>query len=78
MLNNEAKNNLTILMKAGLPFTLLGMVVVFLGLFLIKHFFSGNDYLVAFLFVWLAIFWAVYQPLFRRRIARVKHSLENN
>lgn len=74
-MEKEVKNNLVVLIKAGLPFTVLGMVVVFSGLFFIKHIFKDNEYLVAFLFVWLAIFWMVYQPLFRKQIAKIKESI---
>ncbi len=76
MWKNEAKNNLQLLIKAGIPFTLLGMIIVFSGLYLIKHIFKDNEYIVLFLFAWLAIFWAVYQPLFRKQITKVKKNIQ--
>lgn len=72
MWKQEAKNNLIVLMKAGLPFTVLGMIIVFSGLYFLKRIFAGNEYLVAILFVWLAVFWAIYQPLFKKRMIKVK------
>jgi hypothetical protein len=43
-------------------------------LYLLKHVFADSEYLVAILFVWLAVFWGIYQPLFRKRIHRVRSS----
>ncbi len=72
MLNKEAKTNLTVLVKAGIPFTLIGMIIVFAGLYALKKIFAGNEYLVAILFIWLAVFWMIYQPLFRNKIIKIK------
>ena len=74
MWKSEAKSNLAVLVKAGIPYTLAGMAIVFAGLYLLKHVFADSDYLVAILFVWLAVFWGIYQPLFRKRIDRVRRS----
>jgi len=71
----EVKDNLLVFMKAGLPFTVIGMVIVFLGLYFLKEWFEESEYLVAILFLWLALFWFIYQPLFKKRIQKVKSSL---
>lgn len=76
MANREAKKRLMVFLKAGLPYTVAGMAVVFAGLYLLKHFFADSEYLTVMLFAWLAVFWLVYQPLFRRRIERVKRGLK--
>ena len=72
MWKTEAKQNLSVLLKAGIPYTVAGMVVVFLGLYLLKQTFAESEYLTAILFVWLAAFWFVYQPLFRKKIQAAK------
>ena len=74
MLKSEAKSNLAVLVKAGIPYTLAGMAIVFAGLYLLKRIFADSEYLVAILFVWLAVFWFVYQPVFRTRMERVRRS----
>lgn len=71
MAKDAFKNNMRILLKAGLPYTILGMVVVFAGLYALQRLFAGSDYLTAILFLWLALFWFVYQPLFRNRIRKI-------
>jgi len=71
----EVKDNLLVFMKAGLPFTVIGMVIVFAGLYFLKEWFEESEYLVAILFLWLALFWFIYQPLFKKRIQKVKSSL---
>jgi hypothetical protein len=76
MWKNEAKTNLTLFIKAGLPFTIGGMAVVFGGLYGLKQYFAGSDYLTPILFGWLALFWFIYQPLFKNRILRVKNAME--
>ena len=68
------KNNFSVFLKAGLPYTVIGMIVVFGGLYLIKGIFSDSEYLTVILFGWLALFWFVYQPLFRKRIKKLKGS----
>jgi uncharacterized membrane protein YfcA len=78
MWKKEAKTNLTLFMKAGLPYTLGGMIIVFLGLFLLKHMFAENEYLTYILFAWLAVFWLVYQPLFKNKIAKTKMKMKNS
>lgn len=77
MLDPEGKKRLRVFIRAGLPYTIVGMVVVFGGLWAIRVLLAGNEYQGTILFVWLAIFWFVYQPLFRRRILRVKRQLDN-
>jgi len=72
MWKKEAKANLILFIKAGLPYTLGGMAIVFLGLFLIKQMFAENEYQIYILFAWLAVFWLVYQPLFKQKIASTK------
>jgi len=72
----EVKDNLLIFMKAGLPFTVAGMVIVFLGLYFLKEWFEESEYLVAILFLWLALFWFIYQPLFKKRIQKVRGGLK--
>jgi len=77
MWKKEVKQNLIVFIKAGLPLTLAGMAVVFGGIYGLKQVFSDNEYLMAILFVWLALFWFIYQPLFKNRILKVKNQLEN-
>lgn len=78
MLNKEDRANLFIFTRAGLPFTLIGMIIVFIGIYFLKSLFADNEYLVAILFVWLALFWSIYQPLFKRRIAQVRNGMNRN
>jgi uncharacterized membrane protein YfcA len=75
MRNNEAKQRLMVFLKAGLPYTLAGVVIIFAGIWILKHYFEENPHLSLMLFGWLAVFWFVYQPLFRRRIQQVKRNL---
>lgn len=77
MWKKEAKNNLTLFLKAGLPFTLGGMSIVFLGLYLLKQLFADNEYLTYMLFAWLAVFWLVYQPLFKNKMVSTKAKMNN-
>ncbi len=72
MWKKEVKTNLSIFVKAGLPYTLGGMAVVFAGLYFIKQIFGENEYLTYILFAWLAIFWLIYQPLFKNQITKTK------
>ncbi len=76
MWKKEVKTNLILFLKAGLPYTLGGMAIVFLGLYLIKQTFAGNEYLTYILFAWLAVFWLVYQPLFKHKIATTKMKMK--
>ncbi|MFK5953039.1 MAG: hypothetical protein QM498_08270 [Desulfobacterium sp.] len=76
MWKTEVKHNLVVFMKAGLPFTIGGMAVVFGGLYELKQYFAGSEYLTPILFGWLALFWFIYQPLFKNRILRVKNAME--
>ncbi len=76
-MNKDAKQRLGVFIKAGLPFTIAGMVIVFAGLYFIKKFFADSAYLTLILFGWLALFWFVYQPLFKRRIENVKKGMRH-
>jgi len=78
MWKKEAKANMTLFVKAGLPYTLGGMSIVFLGLYLLKQIFAGSEYLGYILFAWLAVFWLVYQPLFKNKILSTKGKMKNN
>ncbi len=71
MAKDVFKENMRILLKAGLPYTILGMVIVLGGLYALRRVFDGSEYLSAILFLWLALFWFIYQPLFRNRIRKV-------
>ena len=72
MEKNEAKKRFIVFLKAGIPFTIAGMAVVFGGLWAIKTIFKGSEHLTALLFVWLGLFWFIYQPMFGKRIEKVK------
>lgn len=75
MRNSDGKQRLIVFLKAGLPYTIGGMLVIFGGIWVIKHFFPESRYQTVLLFGWLAVFWFIYQPLFRRRIEVVKKRL---
>lgn len=75
MLSKETKSNIRLLLKVGIPFTLLGMAIVFAGLYGVKYYFSDNKYFSVILFFWLAAFWFIYQPLFRKRMISLKKKL---
>ncbi|MBR9980618.1 MAG: hypothetical protein KFF50_06300 [Desulfatitalea sp.] len=75
MQKNDAKQRLMVFIKAGLPYTVVGLVVIFAGIWAIKHLYQDSSHLSLLLFGWLAVFWFVYQPLFRRRIQQVKRKL---
>ena len=71
MWRKEAKRNLVIFLKAGLPYTLAGAVVIFGGIYALKYLLAGSEHLSTLLLLWLALFWLIYQPLFRKRIRKV-------
>ena len=71
-MGQEAKNNMTVFLKVGLPYTIGGALVIFLGIYLLKHLFPESEYLTAIIFIWLALFWLIYQPLFRKKIKATK------
>jgi len=73
---SDGKKRLMVFIKAGLPYTIVGMIVVFCGLAGLRYFFGDSDYIAAILFVWLALFWFIYQPLFRKRMLTVKRRLD--
>lgn len=68
----KAKNNMTVFLKVGLPYTIGGALIIFLGISLLKHLFADSEYLTTIIFIWLAIFWLIYQPLFRSKIKATK------
>ncbi len=78
MWKKEVKHNLSVFIKAGLPFTIVGMIVVFLGLYFLKLLFADSEYLMIILFIWLALFWFIYQPMFRNRIRNVRKKTIDN
>ncbi len=75
MRDTDAKQRLMMFLKVGLPYTIGGMIVIFAGIWGIKHFFSESRYLTLLLFGWLAVFWFIYQPLFRSRMNQFKREL---
>jgi uncharacterized membrane protein YfcA len=75
-MRDDAKQRLALFFKAGLPYTLAGIVIIFAGIWMIKHYFQDSRHLSLMLFGWLALFWFTYQPLFRRRIQQVKRKLD--
>lgn len=77
MWKKDAKANLTLFLKAGLPYTLGGMAIVFLGLYGLKRVFADNPYLTYILFAWLAVFWMVYQPLFKNKMITTRSKLKH-
>jgi len=77
MWKQEASKNLTIFVKTGLPFTIAGMVIIFAGIYGLKYFFGNSEYLTVMLFLWMALFWFVYQPLFRNKVKRYKRHIDN-
>jgi uncharacterized membrane protein len=78
MWKTDAKRNIRLFIKAGLPYTLAGIVVIFSGVYALKRIFAGADYLTAVLFIWLALFWLIYQPMFRKRINKVTSQIGSN
>lgn len=78
MAASDRKQRFMVFLKAGLPCTLIGMGVVFGGIAGLKHLFRGSEYLTILLFFWLALFWFVYQPLFRKRIRKVKNGMDRS
>jgi hypothetical protein len=64
------------LLRTGIPYTLAGMLIVFAGIFALKLLFSGSDHLTIVIFLWLGLFWGIYQPLFKKRVQRAKESLD--
>jgi len=73
---SDGKQRFMVFIKAGLPYTIIGMGVVLGGLMGLRHFFGDSEYLTVILFLWLALFWFIYQPLFRRRILKVKQQMD--
>jgi hypothetical protein len=75
MTSSEGRNRLMVFLKAGLPFTIAGMLVVLVGLFAVRRLFGGSEHLSLLQLLWLAVFWFIYQPMFKRRIDKVKTQL---
>lgn len=75
-MHKEDKNNLAVFLKVGLPYTVMGALVIFLGIYALKRIFADNKHLTAIIFVWLALFWFIYQPIFRKKIKSTKKLLE--
>lgn len=71
MWKEEARKNLKIFIKAGLPYTIAGVLIIFAGMFIVQKVFAESEYLTTLLFVWIGLFWLVYQPLFRKRIRKM-------
>jgi hypothetical protein len=65
-----AKQKFKLLLKVCIPYTLGGMAVVLGGIYLLKYLFGDSEYLIVFLFLWLALFWFIYQPMFRRQMQK--------
>lgn len=78
MWKTDTKRNIRLFLKAGLPYTLVGMVAIFGGIYGLKRIFAGSEYLTAILFIWLGLFWIIYQPLFRKRIGKVANQIAAN
>ena len=78
MAARDGKQRFMVFLKVGLPYTIIGMVVVFGGIAGLRHFFGDSEYLTVILFLWLALFWFIYQPLFRKQILKVKNSMDKS
>lgn len=74
----QDKRNFLGKLKVGIPYTLVGMAVVFGGIYLLKHLFGESDHLLIFMILWVALFWFIYQPLFRRKIRGVDKKTKNS
>ena len=77
MWKKEARKNLTIFIKTGLPYTAAGVVIIFAGIYGLKYFLGDSEYLTALLFLWMALFWFIYQPLFRRKVKRYAQQIDS-
>ncbi len=77
MWKKRTNQNFLLLLKAGIPYTVVGMIIVFLGIYLLKYFFSNNSYLTILIFLWLGVFWFIYQPLFKKRIQKVDERIRS-
>lgn len=76
MRKKQISNRLMVFLKAGLPYTIAGMIIVFLGIYAIKYLFPESEYQSWMQLAWLALFWFIYQPLFKRRIDNVRLELK--
>lgn len=77
-MHKDDKNNLMVFLKAGLPYTIAGALIIFLGIYGLKYIFAGSEHLTAIIFIWLALFWFIYQPLFRKKIRTTKEGLDKS
>ena len=75
-MHKKDKNNLAVFLKVGLPYTIAGALVIFLGIYLLKHLFVDSKHLTAIVLIWLAFFWFIYPPLFRKKIKATKNLLD--
>ncbi len=76
MFDEEVRKNFVVLLKVGIPYTIIGMGVVFGGIYLLKKLLGNSEYLTVTMFLWLAVFWFIYQPLFRRRMKRLAQKIK--
>ncbi|MBN2785603.1 MAG: hypothetical protein JXR25_12335 [Pontiellaceae bacterium] len=67
---------MNLFVRVGLPYTMIGIGVVYGGIFLLKKIMAESDYVGTMIFAWLALFWFVYQPLFRRRLNEEKKRIQ--
>jgi len=70
MWKQEVSNNLKLFIRVGLPYTVIGMIIIFAGIFGIRKIFADSQYQTIYLFLWIALFWFIYQPLFRKKIRK--------
>ncbi len=77
MFDQQARTRFKVLLRVGIPYTIFGVCVVLGGIYLLKNIFADSDYLLAILLLWLAVFWFIYQPLFRKKILEVARQLES-
>ncbi|MEA2108215.1 MAG: hypothetical protein U9P07_02185 [Pseudomonadota bacterium] len=75
-MKQNVRKKLIVLLKVGVPYTIGGVLIIYLGIYLLKRLFPDSDYLTAMIFIWLAFFWFIYQPLFRKKIMGAKKLLE--
>jgi drug/metabolite transporter (DMT)-like permease len=78
MWKKEALTNLGLFIKTGLPYTIAGVAIIFAGIYCLKYFFEDSEYLTALLFLWMALFWSIYQPLFRKKIKSYADHMRKN
>lgn len=77
-MGKQDKQSLSSILKVGIPYTLVGMAVVFAGIYLVRYLFAESRYYMVFIFLWLAVFWFIYQPLFRKALREVAKKTKNS